>query len=641
MTRHSQRVLSVLICAAGMLSVSLGQPPQPIEPLPPNTAVGDNVQNTGRTDAQRYVLTQLDLKESRIVDAMRMIAEMARLNIIATPEAGEKTITLYLQDITAINAVETVAKLAGLWYREDPRTGAIRVMTVEEYQKDIVFHRDDVTKVFTLLHPNVSSAAQAIQDLYGFRVVLSLAGVSDDDFGGGQGGQGGIGQGGVGAGGLGAVIPGAQGAIGSNFARPGSLPGSGQFARAGGSNPFQQQFGGAGIHANRPSKEPLTAEQIAQIHQRLAAAGEEDLDSELVRKIAQQEPPIYVTINRQHNLVIVRTSDEKAMLEIEKLILAIDRPTPEVLLEMKILELTINDSYRHVLDLKSADSRNINTGAAQTSFLLGSLAQNTIAVGGEPLASGTLVYQYLNNHIRAQIQWFKENNCLHTVATPLILASNNRPARIFVGEERVMTTGVNTNVVTPATGAATTAISPITEIRDIGVTLRIIPKINSDRTVTITVTHESSTLKQGSASLPVAAAGGGVQTFNIDTVDTATLEGTVVAKDGLTVALGGMIRKTTVRDRRKVPVLGDLHVVGHFFTREIDIDEKRELVLLITPHVITTPGEGELKTQWRLNELSNNPQARQAGYGSLYPSDQMTTPTSGSINDGAPVVGAR
>ena len=43
------------------------------------------------------------------------------------------------------------------------------------------------------------------------------------------------------------------------------------------------------------------------------------------------------------------------------------------------------------------------------------------------------------------------------------------------------------------------------------------------------------------------------------------------------------------------------------FTRRVEINERKELVLLITPHVITTPAEGELKTRWRLQELSSNP----------------------------------
>lgn len=75
----------------------------------------------------------------------------------------------------SIEAIETLAKVAGLWYREDEETGVIRIMTTEEYQKDLVVFREDIIKVFTLLHPNATSVATAIQDLFGTRVIIFAA----------------------------------------------------------------------------------------------------------------------------------------------------------------------------------------------------------------------------------------------------------------------------------------------------------------------------------------------------------------------------------------------------------------------------------------------------------------------------------
>ena len=80
-----------------------------------------------------------------------------------------------------------------------------------------------------------------------------------------------------------------------------------------------------------------------------------------------------------------------------------------------------------------------------------------------------------------------------------------------------------------------------------------------------------------------------------------------MAKDGLTVAVGGLIRESTRLDLRKVPLLGDVPVVGRLFTQEVQASVKKELVLLITAHVISTATEGEFKTRWRMKELSNHP----------------------------------
>lgn len=590
-----------------------------------------------------HLIRRLELKQSKILDAARLLAELSGLNIVATDEAGKKEVTLYLQDVRAIDAIEMVAKVSGLWYREDEQTGTIRLLTTEEYQKDLVVFRDDITKVFTMLHPNAVSVAVAIQDLYRNRVLLSLRAINDDDLmnsGGGGGGFGG-GFGGGGGGGLGNTGFGGQGTGSNNFGTGGGTGGFGAFGGGFGNSSFGSGFGGAygngqfsrptggsqvlgfgfggfpgGNFGSQPSSEPpLTSGQIEELERRLKTIEGQTgtgVASELVREITQREPPIYVTINRQHNLVIVRTSDADAMKAIERLVLEIDRPTPEVLLEMKILQVRIDDNYRSIFDLQFASGTQGPTAANQVNqnpFLqnAATAAQNVLGTVNAPIQGGTLVYQFLNDHIRARIELLEQNNRLDTVATPLLLASNNRPARIFVGEERVLTTGVSTAVVTPGTGAVTTAIQPTTEVRDIGTTLILVPKINADRTVTLFLSQDSSSVNPASANIPVPAAGGGVTSFPVDTVNTANIQGTVVAKDGLTVAIGGLIQETVSTSVQQVPVLGRLPVVGQLFRREVDVNTKTELVLLITPHVIMTPAEGEYKTHWRIKELSDHP----------------------------------
>ncbi len=593
-----------------------------------------------------HILQTLDLKETKVVDAVRLIAELSGLNVVATPEAGQTVATVYLQRVRAIDAIETVAMVSGLWYREDAQTGTIRIMTTEQYQNDLVVRRDDITKVFTLLHPNASSVASAIGDLYGERVILSMETINDDDLlTGGAGGGGAFG------GGFGAVVqPGFGSPFGaqtSQFGQAGGLYGGSRFARPvmGG-----QQYGmGAGRYDRPPPREEdvvprekLSPQLISQLEKRAEATDPDDptaVTLDALRGLTQREPPIYVTINRQHNLVIVRTSDAEAMKAIERLVLEIDRPTPEVLLEMKILEVTLDDQFHSIFDLQLTNGplEGVPTDvqSARNPFLLdpSTAAQKVLGLGNEPLIGGTLLYQFLNDKVRAQIQFFQQCNRLHTIATPLLLASNNRPAKIFVGEERVMTTGVSTDVVTPATGATTTAIEPVTEIRDIGVTLFILPKINADRTVTLVINPESSTLNPNSASIPVASDNGTVQSFPIDTVQTANMQGTVVAKDGLTVAVGGLIREHRAMLIKKVPVLGDIPLLRVLFTSEIQETVKKELVLLITPHVISTATEGELTTQMRIQELSDHPYRYRIGAGASTSTIAPTQPAPPELID--------
>lgn len=82
-----------------------------------------------------------------------------------------------------------------------------------------------------------------------------------------------------------------------------------------------------------------------------------------------------------------------------------------------------------------------------------------------------------------------------------------------------------------------------------------------------------------------------------------------MAKDGLTVMIGGMITRSSSDVVKKVPLLGDLPVMGALFRDTERTDNKRELVLLITPHVFTTPEEAEAVSRQRVDTLTEHPHA--------------------------------
>ena len=578
---YFKRMIGLLAFAAIGVVVTASRPIQAQE-----VSNGSGVRQRGAD----HGIVRLEFKETRIVDAVRLVAESSGVNVVTTEAAGQKTVTLYLQQVTARQAIDTLCKVSGLWYREDKETQTFRVMTTEEYQKDLVIFREDITKAFTLLHPNAISVASAIADLFGGRVSLSL-GVDGDD-----------------------LTSGATSGFGG--ASPNGRPASTTSVV---DRPIGGRSGGGATASSRESdrvvKEALTPDQLAELTRRLEERKEgagSAVTSETLEGLSRQEPPIFVTVVRQHNVMVVRTSDVKAMQEIERLVVSLDRPTPQVLLEMKILELTLGDSFRSIFDLdfvRGPESSGPATSQPRNPLLSAgsTAAENVLGIGNFPLEGGTLIYQFLNDHIRARIQLLSRDNRINTLGTPMLLASNNRPARIFVGEERVLVTGVNTNVVTPAAGAGTLAIQPITEVRNIGNTLLILPKINADRTVTLSITQDSSTALIGSATIPVSTAGGGIQAFAIDTVSTANVQGTVVAKDKLTVAVGGLIRTSTNKDVQKVPFLGDIPVIGRLFRREVQAVEKTERVLLITPYILMTPAEGEETTRERMRDLSRHP----------------------------------
>jgi general secretion pathway protein D len=209
----------------------------------------------------------------------------------------------------------------------------------------------------------------------------------------------------------------------------------------------------------------------------------------------------------------------------------------------------------------------------------------------------------MNDHILARLQLMESQDKVEVLATPMLLASNNTPARLFIGEERILTTGLDSTVFTTEGVGTRAVITPETEQRDIGNTLLIVPSVNSDRTVTLRIQQDTSTVSPKSSRIPVPISDGTLQEVEVDTVNTANIEGTVIARDGLTVAVGGMIRTTATDNEQRVPLLGSVPVLGQLFRRDVRSFKRSEMVLLITPHVFATPEEAQATTKDRMADL--------------------------------------
>ncbi|MGH1430610.1 MAG: hypothetical protein ACRBB4_05780 [Neptuniibacter sp.] len=99
--------------------------------------------------------------------------------------------------------------------------------------------------------------------------------------------------------------------------------------------------------------------------------------------------------------------------------------------------------------------------------------------------TGTFLYEFLDDHLRANIDFLEENNRLKVLSNPMVLASSHREADLFIGEESLLTRGFTFNAATIDDGVV---ISPAyieaeTELREIGISLTITPRINSDGSV--------------------------------------------------------------------------------------------------------------------------------------------------------------
>ncbi|ATG91556.1 hypothetical protein MKLM6_3366 [Methylomonas koyamae] len=551
-----------------------------------------------------FIIEELEFKNSQVADIIRVLSEDAKVNIVATPEAGKKEVTIFLKKIALEDAIRAICRISDLWYRQDEGgPGTYRLMTKDQYSMDLMLGQDDNIKVFQLRTPNVIAIAMAIQNLYAPRVRVSFNPVMGSGMGMGMGGNMGMGganrgrfggmsgmnsfgggMGGFGMGGMGGFgYGGAGGGYGGGFLGSGGVRGSNAygFNRAYGYRDGRNsQMGGIGnLTYQDQLPNNMSVDQIEQL-----SANSQDgkqIDSEKLAEVAGANKVVFVTVNQEHNQLIVKTSDQNILKSIGELVQQMDIPQTQVMLEMKIIDVKVGEDFSSLFNFEIKNTA--VQGNSTNPLILGGAAALT---GG-----GSFVYEFVSDKVKANIEFLEKNNRVNIVSNPMLVASNHRPATLFVGEERVMVRGYAVSSV-QNTNTATTFSSPETELLDIGTTLEIIPHINDDGSIHIQMSQENSTLNEGAATIPITSNNNDkVLDLPIDTVTTARMQGEIFAKHGHTVAVGGLIRDSFSRNRRKVPYLADIPLLGNVFRQTEDADSKSEMVLLITPYILNEKDE--------------------------------------------------
>jgi len=415
------------------------------------------------------------------------------------------------------------------------------LMTTQEYAKNLVVGQDDDIRVFQLHTPNVTAIASAIEDLYADRVEVSFGTNSQT---GGSNNQGGSNRSG-------------GGSSRNNRNRGGRSSGSRSGGRSGGNT----------------QRDKLADELTVNQFESLTVGGTQ-VSAKRLENISGVNKVIYVTVNTEHNLLIVKTSNQSVLKSIANLVKSLDKPQTQVMLEMKIIDIKVGEDFSSLFKLE------LQGGSATGDSL------NPITIGSAAFTGGgSLMYEYLSKSIKANIELLEKNNRVTVVSNPMLVASNHRPASLFVGEERVMVRGYSIDTIDTLNNTRTIT-TPDTEIEEIGTTLEITPHINSDGTIHLILKQESSTLSKAAVLIPVSDGNGNVISLPVDSITTARLEGEIFAKHGYTVAVGGLIRDSFSRNRTKVPLFADIPILGHLFRSTLDNDNRSEMVLLITPYIL-------------------------------------------------------
>lgn len=276
-----------------------------------------------------------------------------------------------------------------------------------------------------------------------------------------------------------------------------------------------------------------------------------------------------IQADQRSNQVIVTALPDR-MKEVEVLIDKLDKKTKQVLLEAKILKVLLSDDFDMGVDWDKVFKKAHDYGIKFFGdFAFPSTNSNffKVAVGNEAITGKSYA---------AIIKILQEFGETRNLSSPSIAVIDGEEARILIGtREAYVTTTIETGGTTATTAAQV-------EFVDVGVSLTVAPTINDDGYVTFKIRPEVSSV-DSTLSYEIAAD----VTNTVPIIATTTAETTVMVKDGRTVIIGGLKKDEKVKTVDKVPFLGDLPFIGAAFRNTAEDLEKQEIVVFITPHIIS------------------------------------------------------
>jgi general secretion pathway protein D len=353
----------------------------------------------------------------------------------------------------------------------------------------------------------------------------------------------------------------------------------------------------------------------------------------------QIEREVVVVPERVGNRLIL-SATPRYFEEVEALIRQLDEPPPQVVIQVLIAEVALDNAEEFGIELGLQDSilfdRSLlgnlltttqttqsstpagvvttteqiiqaasnepgfnfntpqlgNSGSAKslaTAGNVGGQGLSNFAVGriNNELGFGGLVLSASSESVSVLIRALEECRRLEVLSRPMVRTLDNQPAFIQVGQRvpRIIGSTVNQN-------GQSNAIA----LENVGLILGVTPRISPDGTVVMEIDAERSGLGPESEGVPVSVAPNG-SIIRSPRVDTTTAQATVSAASGETILLGGLITKKSEQLSRGVPWLSDIPLLGNLFRYDSESVKRTELIIVLTPYVISGPADEQLLKQ--------------------------------------------
>jgi len=285
-------------------------------------------------------------------------------------------------------------------------------------------------------------------------------------------------------------------------------------------------------------------------------------------------PDLTVQPAPELNAIVLRGTPA-AIAEVEPLIAQLDIRRPQVLIEAAIVEISGDEAEQLSVQLGIGAAALPRADGAATSFNGGpGLSLSTIlgaigapaAIAVAPNAGSANIS--IGDNFSALVQALGQSTRANLLSTPSLTTLDNEPAEIVVGQNVPFRTGSFTT-----DGNSTNPFTTI-ERQDVGLTLKVVPRIHQGNVVRLEVAQEVSAL------LPAVIGAADLIT------NRRSIQTTVLADDGQTIVLGGLIADDRTMTKSQVPILGDVPILGELFKNRKEQQVKRTLFVFLKPTIL-------------------------------------------------------
>ncbi|MBX3593291.1 MAG: type II secretion system secretin GspD [Sphingomonas sp.] len=284
-------------------------------------------------------------------------------------------------------------------------------------------------------------------------------------------------------------------------------------------------------------------------------------------------PELVVQPSPDINAIVVRGTPS-AVAALGPLIAELDVRRPQVLIEAAIAEITGDEAEALAVQLGTSGAVLDSVEGAGTSFSTAGPSLGTIltALGvpaGSILGSGFTGNVAIGNDFSILVQALGTSSKSNLLSTPQITTLDNKVGEFVVAQEVPFITG------SILTGSSTVTPYTSVERKDVGITLKVLPRINAGDTIRLEVMQEASSIAPTQLS----------QATDLIT-NRRAINTTVLAENGQTIVLGGLTSDDYGQVKSQVPILGDIPILGELFKGRRETRAKRTLFIFLKPTIL-------------------------------------------------------